>query len=96
MGTARASSKMHPRDGAIRKPQGTGRRTIWRSLLQAIPSSIVVGITTFVCFMFHVNFPAVSFIYLIVVVLQSLTGDFRSLAFDGSVSPVDGGIIVYW
>ena len=48
-----------------------GRRGIWRSLLQAVPSSIVVGITTFACFVFHVNFPTVSFIYLIIVVVQS-------------------------
>ena len=49
-------------------------------MLQAVPSSIVVGITTVACFVFHVNFPTVSFIYLIIVVLQSLTGDFLSSA----------------
>jgi len=57
-----------------------GRRGTWQSVLQAVPSSIVVGITTVACFVFHVNFPTVSFIYLIIVVLQSLTGDFLSSA----------------
>ena len=49
-----------------------------QSLLRAIPSAIVITIATFTCFAFHVNFPVVSFIFLIVVVLQSLTGDFVS------------------
>jgi two-component system, OmpR family, sensor histidine kinase KdpD len=49
-------------------------------VLQAVPSGIVIGITTVACFVFHVNFPTVSFIYLIIVVLQSLTGDFLSSA----------------
>jgi two-component system sensor histidine kinase KdpD len=49
-------------------------------VLLAVPSSIVVGITTVACFVLHVNFPTVSFIYLIIVVLQSLTGDFLSSA----------------
>ena len=49
-----------------------------QSLLRAVPSAIVVAIATFACFAFHVNFAVVSFIFLIIVVLQSLTGDFVS------------------
>jgi hypothetical protein len=51
---------------------------ISRSLLRAIPSTIVIAFATFACFTFHVNFAVVSFIFLIIVVLQSLTGDFVS------------------
>ena len=51
---------------------------ILQSLLRAVPSAIVVAIATFACFAFHVNFAVVSFIFLIIVVLQSLTGDFVS------------------
>jgi hypothetical protein len=39
------------------------------SLLRAVPSSIVIA-ATFASFAFHVNFVVVSFIFLIVVVLQ--------------------------
>ena len=51
-----------------------------RSLLRAFPSAVVIGITTFICFVCHFNFPTVSFVYLVVVVLQSLKGDFLSSA----------------
>lgn len=54
------------------------RLQILQSLLRAIPSAIVIAIATFACFAFHVNFAVVSFIFLIIVVLQSLTGDFVS------------------
>jgi two-component system sensor histidine kinase KdpD len=53
---------------------------ILRSLLRAIPSSIVVGIITFICFGLRLTFPTVSFCFLIIVVLQSLIGDFLSSA----------------
>jgi two-component system sensor histidine kinase KdpD len=49
-----------------------------QSLLRAVPSSIVIAFATFACFAFHVNFAVVSFIFLIIVVLQSLTGDLVS------------------
>jgi len=48
------------------------------SLLRAIPSSIVIAFATLACFAFHANFAAVSLIFLIIVVLQSLTGDLGS------------------
>jgi two-component system, OmpR family, sensor histidine kinase KdpD len=49
-----------------------------RSALRALPGSVVVGLVTFICFGLHLNFPTVSFFYLIAVVLQSLIGDFFS------------------
>jgi two-component system sensor histidine kinase KdpD len=52
-----------------------------RSVLRALPASVVVAIVTFICFGLHVKFPTVSLLYLIVVVLQSLVGDFLSSTF---------------
>jgi K+-sensing histidine kinase KdpD len=43
-----------------------------------VPRSIVIAIATFASFAFQVSFVVVSFIFLIVVVLQSLTGDIVS------------------
>jgi K+-sensing histidine kinase KdpD len=77
---ASASSNLHLRGRTKHASQMPSRRAIWRSVLRALPSSIVVGITTFACFLFHVNFPTVSFVFLIIVALQSLTGDFWSSA----------------
>lgn len=60
------------------------RRGVWRSLLRAAPSIIIVGIATFTCIEFHVKFPTASFIFLTIVVLQSLTGGFLSSAVGGA------------
>ena len=72
---------MHLRGRTKQASQMPGCRGVWQSVFRALPSSIVVGVSTFACFMFHVNFATVSFIYLTIVVLQSLTGDFWSSAF---------------
>lgn len=58
----------------------TRRKTlkILQSLLRALPSGIVIAFATFACFAFHAHLAVVSFIFLIIVVLQSLTGDFAS------------------
>jgi two-component system sensor histidine kinase KdpD len=45
-----------------------------------VPGCAIVGLVTFICFGLRLNFPTVSFFYLIVVVLQSLMGDFLSSA----------------
>jgi len=55
-----------------------GRR--WRFLLRAMPGIIVAGLVTFICYGLKLSLPVTGFCYLIVVVLQSLTGDFRSSA----------------
>ena len=52
----------------------------WWSTLRAVPGIVVIAVATFVCFVCHLSFPTVSFAYLVVVVLQSLTGDFFSSA----------------
>jgi two-component system, OmpR family, sensor histidine kinase KdpD len=53
---------------------------ILRSLLRAGPASVVVRLITFVAYGLALNFATVSFCFLIVVVLQSLIGDFFSSA----------------
>jgi len=51
-----------------------------RSLLRAVPACIVVGLITFIGYGLRLNYTTVSFCFLIVVVLQSLFGDFLSSA----------------
>lgn len=57
-----------------------------RSVLRAVPATVIVGVLTFICYTIRLDFPTVSFLYLIVVVLQSLTGDFLSSAIVSVVS----------
>ncbi len=52
----------------------------WRSGLRAIPGTLLVGLVTFICYGLGLNLTATSLLYLIVVVLQSLLGDFVSSA----------------
>ena len=47
----------------------------------AIPGCLAVGLVTYLCFQFHLNLTITSFLYLIVVVLQSLRGNIASSAF---------------
>lgn len=54
--------------------------SIKSSLLFAIPGTLVAGLVTLICFGLGANFAIAGFCYLIVVVLQSLAGDFRSSA----------------
>ena len=52
----------------------------WHFLLRAVPGIIVAGLTTLICYGLGLSLSVTGFCYLIVVVLQSLTGDFRSSA----------------
>jgi two-component system, OmpR family, sensor histidine kinase KdpD len=54
------------------------RKTFWWSAVQAIPSVLVVGILTFICFEIHLGLSSVSLLYLLIVVIQSLSGNFQS------------------
>jgi len=54
--------------------------SIKSSLLFAVPGVLVTGFVTLICFGLGASFAIASFCYLIVVVLQSLAGDFRSSA----------------
>jgi K+-sensing histidine kinase KdpD len=71
---------MHGRDQTDSKKKRMGPRKIVRSLLRAVPACVVVGLITFIGYGLRLNFPTVSFCFLIVVVLQSLIGDFLSSA----------------
>jgi two-component system sensor histidine kinase KdpD len=51
-----------------------------RSLLRTIPGILLVALVTFICYELGLNITATGFLYLIVVVLQSLFGDFASSA----------------
>jgi two-component system sensor histidine kinase KdpD len=53
---------------------------VWRSSLRAVPGIVLVGLVTFICYGLGVNLTVTAFLYLIVVVLQSLLGDFISSA----------------
>jgi two-component system sensor histidine kinase KdpD len=52
----------------------------WRSGILAIPGICLVGLVTFICYGLGLNLTATGFLYLIVVVLQSLLGDSVSSA----------------
>jgi two-component system, OmpR family, sensor histidine kinase KdpD len=47
-------------------------------VLRAFPAAVFVAGLTLICYSLRVGFPTVSFVYLIIVVLQSLLGDFLS------------------
>jgi two-component system, OmpR family, sensor histidine kinase KdpD len=67
-------------DGTSRYKQSTTAGRVLRSLLRAVPACGAVGVITFVCFGLGLNFSTVSLCFLIVVVLQSLNGDYVSSA----------------
>ena len=52
----------------------------WRSVIRAIPGTVVVGIVTGICYALRLDLTVTGFLYLIIVVLQSLMGDFVSSA----------------
>jgi two-component system sensor histidine kinase KdpD len=56
------------------------KHPFWRSAAFALPGCLTVGLITFICFGLRLNLTITSFFYLIIVVLQSLTGDFVSAA----------------
>jgi two-component system sensor histidine kinase KdpD len=57
------------------------RRNFSRFLLRTAPGCLLAALLTDVCLRFHLSFATTGFLYLIVVVLQSLSGSFASSAF---------------
>src|ERR1700687_3202937 len=53
---------------------------IWRSGIRAIPGTFLVGLVTALCYALRLDLTVTGFLYLIIVVLQSLAGDFVSSA----------------
>ena len=54
--------------------------SFWRSGLRAVPGIVLVGLVTFICYGLGLNITVTGFLYLIIVVLQSLFGDFVASA----------------
>jgi len=53
---------------------------VWSSLVRTVPGCLLIGVITLVCYRLQLNLAVAGFVYLIVVVLQSLTGSFASSA----------------
>lgn len=49
-------------------------------MLLSVPGIVLIGLATFICFGLHLQFETVSIVYLVIVVLQSLFGNFLSSA----------------
>lgn len=56
------------------------RKEFSRSLLLAIPGCVIAGLVTLICYVVGANLAIAGFCYLMVVVLQSLLGNFASSA----------------
>ncbi len=55
-------------------------RRIWRDLVRTVLGCVLIGTITVICFRLQLNFSITGFIYLIVVVFQSLVSNFASSA----------------
>jgi two-component system sensor histidine kinase KdpD len=77
-GTVPQIADMHGRGQTNLGAHQTDRRGHWRSVLRAFPATVFVAGATLLCYSLRVEFPTVSFVYLIIVVIQSLAGDFLS------------------
>jgi two-component system sensor histidine kinase KdpD len=55
-------------------------RRIWPSVLRTILGCVLIGLITFVCYRLQLNLSVTGFAFLIVIVLQSLVGNFVSSA----------------
>jgi len=64
--------------GEYQSMQRARNWSFWRSGIRAIPGTLLVGLVTFICFGLRVDLTVTGFLYLIIVVLQSLIGDFVS------------------
>jgi two-component system sensor histidine kinase KdpD len=54
--------------------------SVWRALIRSVPGCLLIGLITYVCYRLRLNLSVAGFVYLIVVVLQSLVGNFASSA----------------
>jgi K+-sensing histidine kinase KdpD len=61
-------------------------RRLARWVLKIVPATLVITLVTVVCYGLPAKFSTVSFRYLVVVVLQSLIGDFISSALVSFIS----------
>src|SRR5258705_13039278 len=68
-------------------------RRIWRIVVQCLAGIIAVALITFVCFQLQLNLATAVCLYLVVVVLLSLQGNFFSSAV---VSLIAAGSLMYY
>ena len=59
---------------------------IWSSVIRTVPGCLLIGVITFVCYRLQLNLSVTGFVYLIVIVLQSLAGSFSSSAVVSAVA----------
>ena len=52
----------------------------WPSVIRTLLGCLLIGLITFVCYRLHLNLSFTGFVYLIVIVVHSLVGDFASSA----------------
>ena len=55
-------------------------RRIWPTVLRTVLGCVLIGLITFVCYRLQLNLSVTGFAFLIVIVLQSLVGNFVSSA----------------
>jgi two-component system, OmpR family, sensor histidine kinase KdpD len=55
-------------------------QSFWDSCIRAVPGTLIVGVVTVICYALRLDLTVTAFLYLIIVVLQSLMGDFVSSA----------------
>lgn len=53
---------------------------VWPSLIRTVSGCLLIGLTTLICYRLQLNLSVTSFVYLVVVVFQSLMGNFASSA----------------
>jgi two-component system, OmpR family, sensor histidine kinase KdpD len=53
---------------------------VWSSLVRTVPGCLLIGLITFVGYRLRLNLSVTGFVYLMIVVLQSLVGNFASSA----------------
>jgi PAS domain S-box-containing protein len=69
------------------------RATFWRTAVQCVAGTIAIALITFVCFRIQVNLATAVCLFLIIVVLLSLQGNFFSSAI---VALIAGGCFLYF
>ena len=67
-------------DGAISHLRGLSVASVRRSAQRIVAGSLAIALLTVVCYRLHFNVATTSFVFLLVVVTQSLTADFVSSA----------------
>src|ERR1017187_6982458 len=68
----RTGAPSGPLAQSLMRPKSTHR--FWRECPAATASCAVIALLTFICYRFHINNATVVLAYLLVVVVQSLTG----------------------